>query len=82
MGIQMNFYANHEDQKVFEYNIIINVLVSYFCFIWIPMLWIYGHYNYFYSYSAGIDLRRQNLKSTQTSEYDSRAVSGIIYIVS
>ena len=27
------------------------------------MLWFYGHYKYVYSYSAGIDIRRQNLKS-------------------
>ena len=25
------------------------------------MSWVYGHYKYFYSYSAGIDLRRQTL---------------------
>ena len=30
---------------------------SSFCFIWIPMLWVYGHYKYF-KY-----LRRQNLTS-------------------
>ena len=28
------------------------------------MLWIYGHYKYCISYSAGIDIRRQNLTST------------------
>ena len=28
------------------------------------MLWVYGHYKYFYSYSAGIDFSRQNLTST------------------
>ena len=28
------------------------------------MLWVYGHYKYCYSYSAGIDFRRQNLTST------------------
>ena len=44
--------------------IIINVLVSSFRFIWIPMLWVYGNYKYFYSYSAGIDFSRQNLTST------------------
>ena len=25
------------------------------------MLWLYGYYKYFYSYSAGIDFRRQIL---------------------
>ena len=55
------FCTNHGDQRVF-----INALVSSFWFIWIPMLWFYGHYEYFYSYSAGIDFiayRRQVLKS-------------------
>ena len=28
------------------------------------MLWVYGHYKYFPSYSAGIDFSRQNLTST------------------
>ena len=27
------------------------------------MLWVYGHYKYFHSYSAGINSRRQNLTS-------------------
>ena len=62
-------------QKGFiQFAIIINVLVSSFWFIWIPMLWVYGHYKYFYSYSAGIVFRRQNLTSTiwrlQTSDSD------------
>ena len=47
-----------------QFEIIINVLVSSFWFIWIPMLCAYGHYKNFYSYSAGIDFRRQNLTST------------------
>ena len=34
------------------------------------MLWVYGHYEYFNSYSAGIDFRRQIL----TSKIDPRAV--------
>ena len=28
------------------------------------MLWVYDHYKYFHSYSAGIDISRQNLTST------------------
>ena len=43
--------------------IIKNVLVCSFCFIWIPMLWVYDHYKYVYSFSAGIDFSRQNLTS-------------------
>ena len=47
-----------------QFEIIIKVLDSSFWFIWIPMLWVYGHYRYFYSYSAGTDFSRQNLTST------------------
>ena len=53
-----------------QFESIINVLVSYFLFIWIPMLWVYGYYKYFYSYSAGIDFRRQIL----TPKVDHRTV--------
>ena len=35
------------------------------------MLWVYDHYKYFYSYSAGIDFSRQNL----TPKVDPRAVT-------
>ena len=42
------------------------------------MLWVYAHYKYIYSYSEGINFRRQNLTSTRrqilTSEVDPRAV--------
>ena len=56
---------NLGDQKLFfQFEIIINVLVISFWFIWIPMLWVYGHYKYVYSYSTGIDFSRQNLTST------------------
>ena len=27
------------------------------------MLWVYGHYKYFYAYSAGINLKRQSVTS-------------------
>ena len=37
----------------FQFEIIINALVSSFCFIWIHMLLIYGHYKYFNSLIAG-----------------------------
>ena len=47
----------------FQIEIILNVSVSPFCFIWIPMLWVYGHYNVFNSFSAVIVFRRQNLTS-------------------
>ena len=31
------------------------------------MIWVYLHYNYFYSYSAVIDFSRQNLTSTDVN---------------
>ena len=42
----------------------INILLSYFRFIWIPLLWVYEHYNLFNSFSAGIVFRPQNVTST------------------
>ena len=48
----------------FQFEIIINVLVSSFWLIWIPMWWVYGHYKNNYFYSAGIDFRRRHLTST------------------
>ena len=52
------------------FEMIINVLVSSFRFIWIPMLWVYDNYTKAHSYSAEI-FRRQNLTST---DVDPRAV--------
>ena len=37
----------------FKFEIAINVLVSSFCLIWIPMLWVYGQYKCFNSVSVG-----------------------------
>ena len=37
-------YKNMETKGVFFLEIIINILVNFFWFIWIPMLWVYGHY--------------------------------------
>ena len=53
----------------FQFEIIINVSVSSFRFIWIPMLWVYNHYKYVYPYSAGIDFSRQ----IPTTKVDPRA---------
>ena len=41
------FCMSYGKQSVFfQFKIIINVLVSSLRFIWIPMLWVYGHYKY------------------------------------
>ena len=39
---------------LFQFEIITNALVNSFSFIWIPMLWVYGHLSYFYTLSARI----------------------------
>ena len=41
------FLLNHSDQSFFFSEIIINISVSFLRFIWIPMLWVYDHYNCF-----------------------------------
>ena len=53
-----------ETKGFFQFKINPNVLVSSFWFIWIPMLWVYDRLKYIYSYSVGIDFKRQNLTST------------------
>ena len=40
----IGLYIHNGDQRSFE---IILMLLSSFHFIWIPMLWVYGHYKYF-----------------------------------
>ena len=57
-------YKPWRPKGYFQFKIFINVLVSSFWFIWIPVLWGYDHYKYFDSYSARIDFRHQNLMST------------------
>ena len=47
------FRTNHGYQRVFQFEIIIDFLMSIFWFIWIPMLWVYDQYKYVYSYSEG-----------------------------
>ena len=53
------FWINHGKQSgFFQFEIIINVSVSSFRFIWIPMLWVYGHYKYFTLSVRGPTLRQ------------------------
>ena len=55
-----------ETKVFFQFEIIMNVLVSSFQTIWIPMLWVYDHWNYFNSFSVWIVFRRENLPSTDS----------------
>ena len=57
-----------EIKGIFQFKIIINVLDSSSCFTWIPMLWVYGHYKYVNSFSAGTVLIRQNLGGGPTQQ--------------
>ena len=41
-----------ETNGFFKLEIIINVLVSSFCFIWIPMVWVYGYYIFLIFFSV------------------------------
>ena len=52
-----------------QFEIIINVLVSSFWFIWIPMLWVYAHFKSVNSYSAGIEFSQ-----ILTSKVDPRII--------
>ena len=61
-----------ENKGFIQFEIINNVLVNTSWFIWIPMLYVYGHYKYFDFYSEGINFWRQIL--TILSKIDSRAV--------
>ena len=73
------FCIDHGAQRVFRFEIIITVSVSSFRFIWLPMLWVYGHYTYIYSSSAGIDFRRQNLTSTDVRFWRLKSIPALIY---
>ena len=48
----------HEKQWFFQFEIIINIFVSYYRFIWIPMLWVYGLFLCLF-FQCGRRLRRQ-----------------------
>ena len=41
------------------------------------MLWVCGHYKYFYSYNAGIDFSRQNLTSTDVRFWRLKSISAL-----
>ena len=59
-----SFVQTIETKRFLQFEIIINGLLCSFRFIWIPMLWVYDQYKYFYSFSARIDFRRYNLTYT------------------
>ena len=59
-------YKPWKPKGFFQFEIIINILVSSFRFIWIPMLWFYGVSKLFISFSAGTVFKRQNLPSTES----------------
>ena len=64
---------------LFQFEIITNVLVSSICFIRIPMLWVYGHYEYVYSFSAGTVFIRQDLTYKDGPALKGPSTNYIIY---
>ena len=56
LGSDLDCYELKHWNVVFFQFEIINVLVSSFAFIWIPMLWVYSHNKYFNSFKAGTDI--------------------------
>ena len=87
-GSELHFVSHPYNTDIFLYNpwrptfllfqIIINVWVSSFCFIWIHILRVYDHYKYFNYFSAGIDSIRQNLTSGDRRLKSIPALKGLI----
>ena len=69
------FYKPLRPKGCFQFEIVINVLVSSFRYIWIPVLWVYGHKKYLNSFSAGTVFRRQNLTSKDVRFWRIKTVS-------
>ena len=63
-----------ESKGFFKFEIIINVLVTCFRFIWIPVLWVYINQKYFIFHSAEIDFRRQDLTSTDVRSWRLKSI--------
>ena len=42
-NVEIFLYKPWKPIIYFEFEILFNVLISSFCFVWIPMLWVYGH---------------------------------------
>ena len=61
-------------KRFFQFKIIINVLVSSLRLIWIPMLWVCGHY---ICLSTGIAFRRQNLTSTDVKSWRLKTIPAL-----
>ena len=59
------FYINLKRTTFYQLETHINVLVSSFRFIWIPMLWVYGHYTIFLLSMRGpsLDVRFWRLRT-------------------
>ena len=64
-----------------QFDIIMHVSVSVFRFHRIPMLWVYGHYKCFNSFSAGTVFIRQNLTSTDVRFWCIKSVPALKRLV-
>ena len=75
-------YKPWKQKGFFQFEIIINVLFSSFCFIWIPMLWMYGHCQFFNSFSGEIVFRRQILTFTDVRIWRLKTVPALLTLSS
>ena len=62
-----------ETKGFFQFAISINVLVSSFHFIRIPMLWVFGHHKCLNSFGVGTIFRRQNHTSIDAERLHTEA---------
>ena len=60
-----------------QFEITLNVLISSFRFIWIHMLWVYDHYNYFDFFSSVIVFISQDLTSTDVRSWHIKTVPAL-----
>ena len=74
---ELILYKTWRSKGLFQFEILINVLASSSCFIWISMLWVYGQYKYFNSSSAGTVFIRQNLTSTDVRFWHMKTVPAL-----
>ena len=68
---ELILYKPWRSKGLFQFEIIINVLVSSFRFIWIPMLWV----------SAGNVCKRQNLTSTDVRFWRIKTLPALKWVI-
>ena len=69
----LNFFMKTLEAKVFFFHflIIMNVFVSFYRFVWIPMFWVYDQYKYFTITVRGLtfDIFRRQILTTRVNPH-------------